>query len=406
MFIEPHVFEITLHSIRSPSVLPAPSQYYSQSPRPIVPPLQPVSTPQRSPRPPIAASGGLSPSSDPFARVPQESEPVQAPSRDQFQRRGSESTPSSIPKDLHHATASVRGAGEPMINGKGRRDSSTSTDPVIQMLAARASTDHELKSLMKVVAQGNASPSELRTFQKHIDELHAIISSQNEASRERPATNPTTASKPAEIPRPPSKEGGGVNRPLQPAGPPPIAVKLESPAHFYAHSPLQAKSKISSGSKPEVTAIAFDINGGTGDRYLIPKDSVVEYTAGNTQALVSFLVLRKGSEAASGKYQPDTTYHQMVTMRLSCHHPKVIEHLGRVVAPAEEARRKMANAMHQTTPASGVYLATRAPRSAESEHQGNEGVGNEARNVDDIPMDNYEAPNSLLPMSLPVEIGS
>ena len=404
MFIEPHVFEVSLYSVRTPSAAPPINQYHSQLPPPIVSPPIPVPTPHRPPQPPIAASGALSPSSDPFARVPQQSDSSQSSRHEPFERRAGENTPHDAQKDRGYVAASARGTGEPTVNGTDRRDSGASTDPVIQMLAARASTDHELKSLMKVVAQGNASSTELRTFQKHIDELHVIISLQNESSREQSAANPDSALKPAELSRPKSKEGG-MNRPLQPAGPPPMTVKLESPSNFYSHSPLQAKPKASSALKQEITAIAFDINGGTGDRYLIPKDSVVEYFAGNTQALVSFLVLRKGSEAAGGKYQPDTTYHQKVTMRLSCHHSRILEPLRRVVAPVEEARRQMATVMRQTTPADSVYLATRLPRSSESEHQGNDAIGHETREDTDTPMSSYDAPNSLLPMPLHVKVG-
>jgi len=49
-------------------------------------------------------------------------------------------------------------------------DKKTNPDPVISKLAARASTDPELKSLMKEVATGNASQEQLRIFQRHIDE--------------------------------------------------------------------------------------------------------------------------------------------------------------------------------------------------------------------------------------------
>ncbi|KAI5809766.1 hypothetical protein DFH27DRAFT_159615 [Peziza echinospora] len=44
-------------------------------------------------------------------------------------------------------------------------------DPVIQLLATKAATDPELKSLMRIVAVGGASTEALKVFQRHIDEL-------------------------------------------------------------------------------------------------------------------------------------------------------------------------------------------------------------------------------------------
>jgi hypothetical protein len=71
--------------------------------------------------------------------------------------------------------------------------SKPSPDPVIQMLATKAATDHNLKALMRVVASGKASQAELRVFQGHIDELNGILQARNHANRPL-APNPSTAS--------------------------------------------------------------------------------------------------------------------------------------------------------------------------------------------------------------------
>ncbi|KAI5297334.1 hypothetical protein KEM56_004893 [Ascosphaera pollenicola] len=55
----------------------------------------------------------------------------------------------------------------------------TAQDPVIQMLATRAAADPELKALMQLVASKRADQAQLRRFQAHIDELHAIIAQRN-----------------------------------------------------------------------------------------------------------------------------------------------------------------------------------------------------------------------------------
>jgi hypothetical protein len=55
------------------------------------------------------------------------------------------------------------------------QENNASPDPVIPMLAKSASSDPELKALMKVVASGNATQDQLRVFQGHIDEVTKII---------------------------------------------------------------------------------------------------------------------------------------------------------------------------------------------------------------------------------------
>lgn len=47
------------------------------------------------------------------------------------------------------------------------------------MLATRAAADPELKALMQLVASKRADQAQLRRFQAHIDELHAIIAQRN-----------------------------------------------------------------------------------------------------------------------------------------------------------------------------------------------------------------------------------
>ncbi|KAI4138545.1 MAG: hypothetical protein L6R39_006735, partial [Caloplaca ligustica] len=65
-------------------------------------------------------------------------------------------------------------------------ESEKPTDPVIQMLATRAASDHNLKALMKVVASGHASQDQLREFQNHIDELNSLIKGRESSTRPPP----------------------------------------------------------------------------------------------------------------------------------------------------------------------------------------------------------------------------
>ena len=52
------------------------------------------------------------------------------------------------------------------------------------MLATRASSDPELKSLMKEVATGNATQEQLKVFQGHIDELTKVINEKKKSEGE------------------------------------------------------------------------------------------------------------------------------------------------------------------------------------------------------------------------------
>ena len=189
-------------------------------------------------------------------------------------------------------------------------------------------------------------------------------------------------------------------RPLQPAGTLPTVVKQEPLSQYYSQPPPYVKPKPSTSSKAEVTALAFDILGGNGDRYLLPKNSTVQYHAGNTQALVSFLVTRKGSDAAGGRYKPNAFYYQPVAVRLRSHHPRILELVGKVVASPNDVRRHMADIMQRMTPANRVFLAMRLPHSADKAPDEEYDAEGEARADGDIPMDSYEAPSSLLPLRI------
>ncbi|CAI6335737.1 unnamed protein product [Periconia digitata] len=85
-------------------------------------------------------------------------------------------------------------------------------DPVIHMLAQRAGHDAELKSVMKIVAAGQATKEQLEFFQGHINELTNILQKQKDAaakaSPRAPAPPPSSSQPPkppGQIPRPPSQ---------------------------------------------------------------------------------------------------------------------------------------------------------------------------------------------------------
>jgi hypothetical protein len=233
-----------------------------------------------------------------------------------------------------------------------------SSDPVIQMLAERAATDQDLKALMRIVADGKASAEELKKFQAHIDELtkmlHArqagVAPSPNPA-QPSPALNsvrPTSIATPIGRPQASPVINGRPDYPVQPQ-PQPQALRSKGPL------PL---------SKPDITAVAFEFIGGSGDRYLFPKYSILEYLPGG-QVIASFLIVRKGSSADSKKYDPTLDYYQPITIRLYTHQGRQLDSLAKVVAPQEEVRKYMDDIMDNMTRAEYVLLAMRLPREVE-----------------------------------------
>lgn len=103
-----------------------------------------VLAPAPSPTPPTSAAARTTPAPSPG--------PSQTPAQQPAAQR-TPSTPGASP---------APGAAKP-----------ATTDPVIALLAQKASGDPELRDLMKRVAVGQAKPGELAHFQKIIDQLNA-----------------------------------------------------------------------------------------------------------------------------------------------------------------------------------------------------------------------------------------
>ncbi|KAK4132753.1 hypothetical protein BT67DRAFT_406343 [Trichocladium antarcticum] len=142
---------------------------------------------------------------------------------------------------------------------------------------------------------------------------------------------------------------------------------------------LRSKGPPPPPPKPDISAIVFEFTGGTGDRYLFPKFSLLEYMplpAGQAgqQVIASFLLVRRGSRAEYPVADPDLDYYQPLTVRLFTHAGRHLEHLARVVAPPDEVRRYMDGVMRGMTRAEYVLLAMRLPR-------GEPGEGGEDRGV-------------------------
>ncbi|UNI23178.1 hypothetical protein JDV02_009013 [Purpureocillium takamizusanense] len=314
-------------------------------------------------------------------------------------------------------------------------------DPVIALLAQKASVDPELRDLMKRVAAGQAKEGELAKFQKIIDQLNAEYKSkggQQGPSADRLlvdgrtvkyfadevrtildivlASNPNQKS--SELRPPPRSDALVVllvktaledqrtkdmirriaeGRPgftdaqdlkeildrlhrdakTVPKAPPPTPPPSKQPTPNGVHNghgkpatpsavqqanPQALRSKgPPPAARPDISAVVFDF--GTGDRYLFPKFSILEFlpSSSGQQVVASFLIVRKGSISDYGG-DPTLDFYQPVTMRIQTSSGRHLENLARVVAPQDEVRRYMDDVMDNMTRAEYVLLAMRLPR--------------------------------------------
>ena len=409
MIIEPHVFEITLYTVKD-----NPLAYTSIQPPPLSSPqynpfatagTYPMYNYNSTPVPPkIQSQQGPSPQSTlpPFREGFAQFGPQEPPSINQ--------TPLPAPTPVTSKPPSLPKAKSISQSG-GSRDQSgeAKQDPVIQMLATRATSDHGLKTLMKVVASGQASPTQLKDFQDHIDELNTILKRQPNATAPLASHN--------RPPPPPPPRGGQeyLSQVVVPTSTPdtswtqiPSVAPYSNPQTQVTSiktepsskaQPFTASSTISKPAytvhKPEINSIVFDF-GGTGDRFSIPRFSILEYLYGGTQVVVSFLIIKRGSTAKVGKYKDSKSYYQPVTMRLSSAHPRVLQPLSKIVAPPDEVRRYMDSVFDKMSRADTVFLATRLPRAQDDEGPPKP----EAPQADpEVVRPVYSPPNSIMPLA-------
>lgn len=316
-----------------PPPTPTPAAQAQPAPSPNPPATQPASSTPTS-GPPKAMNQqstqlqtqNAPPPSQPASAAPSPKTPVQTPRSDQKQ-------PSQPP---------------------GGRQSTT--DPVIQMLAARAASDPQLKELMKVVATSKASPEQLKEFQAHIDEFNEVVRRQ-EAERQakseelsssktssdpavpvsaegakemksdsKPPTPqqaiPVQTPKPAPAPAPAAAHPSTYSTPQAPPRPPahPPASGLPGVMHTFPHQAHGSNMGGPTGAyvgyhappppprpEPIIKHIVLEITStpsgsqpASTDRWLFPEYAVLELRQGGLEMLCSFLVERRGSEILAG----------------------------------------------------------------------------------------------------------
>ncbi|KAI1125290.1 hypothetical protein F5Y10DRAFT_247336 [Nemania abortiva] len=217
------------------------------------------------------------------------------------------------------------------------------SDPLVILLVKETLDKPNTKALVQRVAEGKTKFSDAVDLKGLLDRLHTIAKNDAKAHQATTATNSqatsqTTAtqvktedaSKKSPTPAPASQQA------LRSKGPPPSA-------------------------KPDIAAVVLEFAGGTGDRYLFPKYSILEFSAEGTQVVASFLIVRRGSKLEYGGDR-ELDYYQPVTLRIHSHAPKVLENLARVVAPQDEVQRYMDDVMENMTRAEYILLAMRLPR--------------------------------------------
>ncbi|KAF6226922.1 hypothetical protein HO133_008363 [Letharia lupina] len=410
LIVEPHVFEITLYTVKD-----NPMAY-----TPIQPP--PLSSPQYNP---FATAATYPPYNYNTAPAPPKyhgqqqglsSQTTLPPFHEGFAQFGPQGPPpinhaplpapapvsAPEPPNLSKARSTSQQGGSQDQNGEPKQD------PVIQMLATRAASDHGLKTLMKVVASGQASPTQLKDFQDHIDELNTILKTQPNPSEplqddNRPQPPPrgvqeyvSRVSVPTSTPDSSWSQVPSVAPYSNPYAQVP-SIKTEPSSKTQPFTAPSASSKSAyTVHKPEINSIVFDF-GGTGDRFSFPRFSILEYLYGGTQVIVSFLVIKRGSTAKSGKYKDTKNYYQPVTMRLSTSHPRILEPLAKIVAPPDEVRRYMDSVFDKMTPADTIFLATRLPRAQDADGPQKPEIAPQLDPQVIRPV--YSPPNSIMPLA-------
>lgn len=369
---DPHTFEATMFAVKA-SVTSGPMPIQQNMYRPIIqygppggmmPPPPPTPPPvQQKPVPPPQPIQQIPPSPQDVHMTNASSPPPAAAYQTNPPTMNGQPSPMSTNKPYQSQPTNGHAPSQPT----GR------SDPVIQMLAERAATDPDLKALMKTVANGEATPDQLRKFQSHIDELTRIQKAREEArmmqrAAQAPQATPPTSGTPA-----PQANGNTAARPAPPtptpAAPKPSPVSTPTPIKPESHNvPSQPQALRSKGpvpsTKPDITNVVFEFAGGNGDRYQFPRHSILEYLPGG-QVIASFLIVRKGSSADSPSYDPELDYYQPITIRLYAYQGRQLEALQKVVAPLEEVRRYMDDVMDHATRAEYVLLAMRLPKEKE-----------------------------------------
>ncbi|KAK1830118.1 hypothetical protein QBC39DRAFT_117654 [Podospora conica] len=240
----------------------------------------------------------------------------------------------------------------------------TGSDPLVVALVKAALDDAKKSDLVRRISTEKPRFSDASDLKTILDTLKRGLvkerGQQQKASQvQSPQPSPAAAT---------PKTNGTTNGQVRPSPAPSTSAATPS-----APVPQALRSK---GPPPppkhDYSAVVFEFHGGSGDRFLFPKFSVVEYvpTPSGHQVIASFLLVRKGSQAEYPMADPELDYYQPLTIRLFTPVGRHLENLARVVAPQEEVQRYMDDVMDKMTKAEYVLLAMQLPRNDAKDGEG------------------------------------
>ncbi|CAK7221244.1 hypothetical protein SBRCBS47491_004462 [Sporothrix bragantina] len=261
------------------------------------------------------------------------------------------------------------------------------SDQLVVLLVKKCLDDMRVRDMVRRIADNAAQYSDAIDLKNEIEKLKVHLDKFLESEKKRQqqeARAPSAA--PAEAAAAAKANGNGMTNGAQPAGVPgavsrepstttpgPGAKAEKAQKENAKETPVTSQALRSKGPPPppkllDVSAVVFEFAGGTGDRYMFPKFSIVEYIPmpqGPPEAVASFLIVRKGSVSEYGG-DPELDYYQPITVRLQVsplsNSQKLLDYLAKVVAPVDEVTRYMDNIMNSMTRAEFVLLAMRLPR--------------------------------------------
>ncbi|EMC94816.1 hypothetical protein BAUCODRAFT_36075 [Baudoinia panamericana UAMH 10762] len=241
-------------------------------------------------------------------------------------------------------------------------------DPVISKLAARASQDPELKSLMKEVATGSATAAQLKVFQTHIDDLQKQIRVEREekerqdAEAEKRRREADAAKEEVILYDGANDSRTGTPTPHNQQPPATQQAPFHNQPSTSSYAVQQGWTGQQSTQRPVI--LSFTVPGASEDRFLFPQHSILE-TLSPHHHLASFIVTRKGRDAADPTgLDPNKEYWQPVTIMLEVKtglETTLPEFVKRWVKPANEVRKHMEDVMKRCERAPESWLALRLP---------------------------------------------
>ncbi|KAI1259975.1 hypothetical protein F5Y18DRAFT_284095 [Xylariaceae sp. FL1019] len=227
------------------------------------------------------------------------------------------------------------------------------SDPLIVYLVKRCLEDKNLNEMVRRIHTGKTKYTDTTELKSILERMKKVLDKEADiTSKPRMSAQATSQ---ASLTR--MKGDGDVEAAANGSA----TKKQAGPSPPSAQQALRSKGPPPT-AKPDVAAVVFEFAGGTGDRYLFPKYSILEFSEDKSSVIVSFLIVRKGSRLEHGG-DPSMDFYQPMTLRIYAHSAKILENLQRVVAPQDEVLKYMDDVMEHMTRSEYILLAMRLPKS-------------------------------------------